>query len=75
MFILFLIQNLTRNSNRPFLIQIEAPNFFSMNFLRENKMALNGPAMGVRWLIIMRELSKLRQFWGVSEEETENVHF
>ena len=40
-----------------------------------NKMALNGPAMGVRWLIIMRELSKLRQFWGVSEEETENVHF
>ena len=37
MFILFLIQNLTRNSNIPFLIQIEAPKNFSMDFLRENK--------------------------------------
>ena len=37
MFIHFLSQNLTRNSNLLFLIQIEARKIFSMGLLRENK--------------------------------------
>ena len=37
MFILFLRQNLTRNSNLLFSMQIEAQNYFSMGLLRENK--------------------------------------